>query len=1053
MSSLIFAADGRSFWVALSESPKMPETWAIHRLDPASGRPLQMPIPTAGEVGVLVATADGKYLVGTIRGPGSDEGNDGVPRTTAIVVWEAASGQVIRKVEGRGELQRRDEPFVGLSPDGKSIIAWMQNTSNSFEGLTFTVDGKESPVSLGPHPLGTWGHRQFLFQNNLRSALVIRDGHVQRWSVGTPGVPGPGEPAPFRVVFEESAPDGRSVVSCDEGRVFDSGAWPPRASGVRFIHPGWLRDDYHRVKYSPDGRFLTTWSESGLTDRRLWRLPHPHGRPLPSHGELARQQERRDYYMFAQFDPQRTGAVLWWRGHLRAHWHEALNVRYVDLATGAVRDATVRHTGGVRDVAFSADGRYFASGSDDGSARVWESATGRPAGPPLRHRNFVATVAFSPDGNTLAAGDYGPSGLIKFWDWRTGKETREPFRHNDIILNVSYSPDGRYVSAVKARDWSQVPELLVWDTESGSPVVRVPHSGDQEYSYSRHGLAARFRPDSRAIAVRDTNGVLRQWEIPSGTLLGERPLDGNGVTRYSPDGRMIAASTNLGVRLLDGQTLTPLIGGYLPHPDPIQDLAFSPDRAYLLTAHTTGSAQLWDVATRKPVGPPTVLIGLIRAVAFTPDSKTCLCVAADGTVRRWPVPGPFNEPDLARLADRVALTTGLRMDENQGVDTLSAKEWGALRVSLAGENSTALVSPRPDAEWHDDIAADAEQDVDSFGAEWHLDRLAALRPNDWLVLARRGRVFAAAGRNDEAAAAYDKAAHMAPSPQVLSDWLRARASDDQAAGRKEAAVWNLDRAIHLTSKDWTLYALRAKVSEPSQAFDDCREAIRLGGDPNLFGRELVGLAEIGDWKRCAGLFNAAARGPGLNTQGRYTQAVANLKAGDSAGYRSACAGIAQRLPPVGPRLKPAEANDAAMAFAVGPAATDDWTIPLAWIDHALARVDADEKDDPDRKEQIQRQRHIYLNTRGVLLYRAGRYEESARVLREGVKLPSDGSEVHDWVFLALVEHRLGRIDAAKAAAAKAREGLVRRKPRTGWDRAESELLTAELDAALPPAGR
>ena len=300
------------------------------------------------------------------------------------------------------------------------------------------------------------------------------------------------------------------------------------------------------------------------------------------------------------------------------------------------------------------------------------------------------------------------------------------------------------------------------------------------------------------------------------------------MTRFSPDGRVVAAAANLGVRLLDGDTLAPLPAGYLPHPDPIKDVAFSPDGAFLLTAHETGSAQLWDVATRKPVGPPAVLIGPIRAVTFTPDGKTCVCVAADGTVRRWPVPAPFAEPDLARLADRVALMTGQRMDDNQGLDSVPADEWRALRAKLVGDGSTALVPPRPDADWHDAVAADAEQDGDAFGAEWHLDRLAALRPNDWTIPARRGRVLAAAGRRDEADAAYAAARRLAPSPQVLSDWLRAAAADDEAAGRKEAALWNLDRAVALTPGDWTLYALRANLADPARAVADEDEAIRLG---------------------------------------------------------------------------------------------------------------------------------------------------------------------------------------------------------------------------------
>ncbi len=200
-----------------------------------------------------------------------------------------------------------------------------------------------------------------------------------------------------------------------------------------------------------------------------------------------------------------------------------------------------------------------------------------------------------------------------------------------------------------------------------------------------------------------------------------------GVTRFSPDGRMIAAAANLGVRLLDGHTLAPLPAGYLAHPDPIEDLAFSPNGELLLTAHETGSAQLWDVRTGKPVGPPAVVIGPIRAVSFTSDGKTCVCVAADGTVRRWPVRAPLAEPDLARLADRVDLMTGQRLDDEHGLDFVSTDRWNSLREKLVGEGSTALVVPRPDADWHDTVAADAEQDGDAFGAEWHLDRPAALR--------------------------------------------------------------------------------------------------------------------------------------------------------------------------------------------------------------------------------------------------------------------------------------------------------------------------------------
>jgi WD40 repeat protein len=1052
-----FAADGRSLWIASPGYEKAIEKWTLRRVDPASGRSLQPLGASAGPVNRLAATPDGRYLVGTVlglhpedRGPKGDAEGTRKWRTASIQVWETTTGRVIRKVDVNAEsdfatANQSPDTYLSLAPDGKSVTAWVQRGSGRYEEMTFALEGNEPPIRVGLPPLGPKTPRALNFQDNMRTALAIKDGQLHRWSAARPGVLGPGVPTPFRSMNDSPSADGRSVTS-DEGRVFDTGAWPPRPTGVRFAHPGSQADG---MEQSPDGRFATTWFPIGAGAGRLWRLPRPHSRPSLQSAEFARQPERPDYHLFAQFDSRGTNAILWasqrewlWlvSGAVAIH-----DIRLVDVTSGAVRGTSIRHSGLVREVAFTADGRHFATASFDTTARVWETATGRPAGPPLPHTNYVATVAFSPDGNTLAAGDYGPAGLVKLWDWRTGKEVRTPLRHDDIILGVSFSLNGRYLAAIKAPDWSQNPELLVWEVASGTPVIRMRHRAP---SFMLQEVA-RFRPDSRAVATRDFNGVLRLWEIPSGKLLGERPLDGDGVTRFSPDGQVVAAAANLGVRLLDGNTLAPLKAGYLPHPDAIKDVAFSPDGAFVLSAHESASAQLWDVATRKPVGPPAVLIGPIRAVTFTPDGKTCLCVASDGTVRRWPVPGPFAEPDLARLADRVALMTSQRMDDNQGLDSVPTDEWRSLRERLVAEGSTALVPPRADADWHDVVAADAEQDGDDLGAEWHLDRLAALRPNDWTILARRGRVLARTGRRAEADATYAAARCRAPSLQVLSDWHRAAAADDEAAGRKQSALWNLDRAVALTPGDWTLYVLRANLTDTARAVADEDEAIRMGAEPNLIEQASDRAAGSGNWNRAAALLTTLARIPELPISTRYLQAVACLKAGDAAGYHAACAGIAVRLPRGEPKMSHHESNSAARAATLGPGGTDDWTRVLAWTEIALTRLAEIEKARPGLKELIRKERHRFMNTRGAVLYRAGVFEEAAKVLREATSVLPEGSEFHNGLFLALSEHQLGHADAAMKAAAQARRALAGPKPDSVWERAEEELLGAELNAALP----
>ena len=83
-----------------------------------------------------------------------------------------------------------------------------------------------------------------------------------------------------------------------------------------------------------------------------------------------------------------------------------------------------------------------------------------------------------------------------------------------------------------------------------------------------------------------------------------------------------------------------------------------------------------------------------------------------------------------------------------------------------------------------------------------------------------------------------------------------------------------------------------------------------------------------------------------------------------------------------------------------------------------------------------------------MLFRAGRYEESAKLQGEAIPYHEQGGDFHNWVFLALAEHRRGHADAARKAAAKARQALAGPKPNSVWERAEMELLAAELDAAV-----
>jgi WD40 repeat protein len=503
VTAVTFAPDGKRF---LAGSPALPgqRSGTITLWDVATGKRLREFTPFRGVVYRLAFSPDGKYAL-----------SSGTTRGGVVELWDVSTGKVVRSFVGHTDAVYA----VAFSPDGR----WVLSGSEDQTARVWSVATGREVRQLVGH---TGRVRAVAFSPTGRFALT-GDEKLRLWEVASGKQVGAWGAVQLGVFAVHFLPGGDQALTAGEGFQHEIKVWDlARGKVVRSFN--WGYGGIQGVAVSGDGARALLYQQGGLV---LWDLRSGEEVCALYYGRGAAAAAKQ-----VAFSPDGKRALALWGGVSDtepALW---------DLAADRVIGRLKGHRGEVRAVAFSPDGKLCATGSLDGSVRLWDAATGRAVralddpGEDRPRFGHVFGVAFSPDGRRILGYGHGREGPpeeadrdgLRVWDVRSGKRVGPSEGYKGSMFFAAFLPDGK---RVLAQDIDKV--IGLFDVEGGK-IMRAFRAEDAS------GLALALTPDGKQVLLSDW-GKVWLWDLATGK--GGRALaeDTGGIRRValSPDGEKV----------------------------------------------------------------------------------------------------------------------------------------------------------------------------------------------------------------------------------------------------------------------------------------------------------------------------------------------------------------------------------------------------------------------------------------------------------------------------------------------------------------------------------